>query len=422
MILKGNFLYTPSPEQIVIRENAFLIVEDGKIKDICDTLPEGYSGRPVTDYGQALVIPAFNDLHIHAPQLINRGVGFDKELLPWLETYTFPVESRYSDPAFADRAYRLFLNKLWASGTMRFCAFATIHKNSAWQLMRLTEQAGLCAFIGKVNMDRNSPDYLCEDTDTSLEETEELIVKSKEELKHVRYILTPRFVPATTEKMMKGLGKLGEKYNLPVQSHLSENRSEIEWVHSLHPGIPSYTEVYNEYGLLRENQTIMAHSIWLSDVEKDLLRSKNIMLAHCAQSNADLSSGIMPLRKNLEMGMRCCIASDVAGSHTPDMNRHIAASIEVSKLNWLSHPEEKPLTLTEAFYLATKKSGEFFGKTGSFEQGYDFDALVIETDEMNGMFPRTPFEKLEQFIYDGDDRNIIDRYCCGEKISRPFHL
>lgn len=108
-------------------------------------------------------------------------------------------------------------------------------------------------------------------------------------------------------------------------------------------------------GFLRENQTIMAHSIWLSDGEKDLLRSKNIMLAHCAQSNADLSSGIMPLRKNLEMGMRCCIASDVAGSHTPDMNRHIAASIEVSKLNWLSHPEEKPLTLTEAFYLANKK-------------------------------------------------------------------
>ena len=135
--------------------------------------------------------------------------------------------------------------------------------------MRLTEESGLHAFIGKVNMDRNAPDYLMEDTGKALEETEALILRAKEELQHVRYIATPRFVPSTTEKMMVGIGKLCEKYNLPVQSHLSENRNEIAWVKELHPKINSYTEVYDYYGLLRKNQTIMAHAIYLGEKEKN---------------------------------------------------------------------------------------------------------------------------------------------------------
>lgn len=135
--------------------------------------------------------------------------------------------------------------------------------------MELAEQSGLSGYIGKVNMDRNLPDILIEDTEQSLADTEELIIRSREELKEFSYILTPRFVPATTEKLMQGLGDLGEKYNLPVQSHLSENRSEIAWVKELHPSIEDYTRVYEAYGLMRSNRTIMAHAIWLSDKEKD---------------------------------------------------------------------------------------------------------------------------------------------------------
>lgn len=422
MIIKGNFLYTPSPDQLVIREQEYLVIKGGKIVDFYKQLPVEYETETVADYGTSIIIPAFNDLHTHAPQLINRGVGFDKELLPWLETYTFPIEARYRDAAFADYAYRLFLNRMWSVGTMRFSAFATLHKEASWHLMELTEQSGLSAYIGKVNMDRNAPDYLCEDTAASLSDTEELIIRCRAELAHVHYILTPRFVPTTTEKLMTGLAALGEKYNLPVQSHLSENRNEVAWVKELHPDISTYTEVYQEYDLLRKGKTIMAHSIYLSDEEKALLKEKEIMLAHCAQSNANLSSGTMPLRKNLSMGLNCCIASDIAGSHTLAMNRHITTSIEVSKIHWLYHPNEKALMLSEAFFLATKAAGSFFGNVGSFEKGFVFDALVIETDEMNGLLERTPFEKLEQFIYDGDDRNIKVRFCNGKEVRKPFQL
>lgn len=422
MILKGNFLYTPSIEELVVRKQEYLLVEDGRVTGFYKELPEKYPDEEIIDYGEAIIIPAFNDLHIHAPQYINRGVGFDRELLPWLETYTFPVESKYSDVNFADYSYKKFLNRLWACGTMRFSAFATLHRESTQRLMELTEQSGLSAFIGKVNMDRNSPDYLCEDTGRSVAETEELAVLCAERFKNVSYIVTPRFVPSTSEKLMKGLGEIVEKYDLPVQSHLSENKGEISWVKELHPDIRTYTEVYRDFGLMPQDKTLMAHCIHLSDYEKDILQDLNVMLMHCAQSNEDLASGIMPLRANLERGLRCCIASDVAGSHTPAMNRHIVMSIELSKINWLSNPKEKPLSLAEAFYLATKKSGEFFGAVGSFENGYDFDALVIETEEMNGMLSRSPFEKLEQFIYDGDDRNILVRYSRGREIKKPFEF
>ena len=218
--------------------------------------------------------------------------------------------------------------------------------------------------------------------------------------------------PSTTEKLMTGLGRLCETYDLPVQSHLSENRNEVAWVKELHPDLPSYTAVYDTFGLLRPEKTIMAHAIYLSDEEKRLLRDKGVYLAHCAQSNANLTSGIMPLRRNLENGLTCTIASDVAAGHTPAMNKQIALTIEISKLYSLKHDREKALTIGEGLYLATKGPGRFYGRTGSFEKGYAFDALVIHMDDIEGL-ERTPFEKLQQFIYDGDDRNIIARYVDG---------
>ena len=191
MIFKGNFLYTPALGELTVREGEYLVVEGEKCAGFYRALPQEYAGQPVTDFGRALVLPAFCDLHLHAPQMVNRGVGYDQELLPWLETYTFPVEARYGDTDFAEAAWKRFLNRMWANGTLRFSAFATIHKEAAWRLMELTERAGLSALIGKVNMDRNAPDSLREDTDASLADTEELICRSRAELKHVEYILTP---------------------------------------------------------------------------------------------------------------------------------------------------------------------------------------------------------------------------------------
>ena len=420
MILKGTFLHTPTLGELEVRQNTYLVSEGETIVGLYDTLPPEYAAQPVEDWGDCLIIPAFTDLHIHAPQIINRGIGYDKELLPWLETYTFPAEARFADPSFADRAWKAFLNHLWAVGTLRFSAFASIHKDAAWRLMELTEQSGLRGLIGKVNMDRNSPPELQEDTDASLADTEELICRSREELRRTGFILTPRFVPSTTARLMDGLGRLGEQYDLPIQSHLSENPSEVAWVAQLHPDIPTYTQVYEHFGLLRQDKTIMAHAIHLSNGEKSLLRDRGVTLAHCALSNTNLASGIMPLRRDLEQGLRCCVASDVAGGHTANLARSVAATVQTSKLNWLNHPDQAPLSLTEAFYLATRGAGSFFGQVGAFLPGFAFDALVLRPSALDALVERTPFERLEQFLYDGADRNIAARYCAGALIPQPF--
>lgn len=199
MFIKGNFLFTPSRHELTIRENQYAHIENGVVTGFMTDLPETTGPETVVDYNQDIIIPAFVDLHIHAPQYINRGLGFDEELLPWLEHYTFPAEGKFAAPVFARRVYTAFLKRLQAEGTLCFSAFATIHKESTWQLMELAETMGFKAYIGKVNMDRNAPDYLLEDTDRSLADTEELAVRCREALHKVRFIATPRFVPSTTE-------------------------------------------------------------------------------------------------------------------------------------------------------------------------------------------------------------------------------
>ena len=426
---RGDILFAAAPERFEVFEDGYVLVRDGKVVATVGSL-EDYrtesikeSADPritVVDRSGSLIIPGFNDLHIHAPQYPLAGLGFDAELIPWLERYTFPTEAKYADPDVADMWYRRFITKLWRVGTLRFSAFATLHTQATLHLMELCQESGLKPVVGKVNMDRNSPAYLTESTQESLVETEEIIRYSLTETPDVGFIITPRFVPSTTPKLMEGLGRLASEYDLPVQSHLDENRDEISWVHKLHPGLPSYTAVYEHYGLLPKGRTIMAHCVWLTDAERDILREHDVWLAHCPQSNLNLTSGIMPVRYDLDHGLKICIASDISAGHEPNMNRHIVMAIEASKAKTFEagHEHDQPLTLSEAFHMATKVGGSFFGHVGSFEPGYDFDALVIRSGP--SPLDLSPVERLERFIYTGDDRDIAERYVSGRPIPEPF--
>ena len=399
MIFKGNFLYTPALGELTVREGEYLVVDGEKCAGFYRALPQEYAGQSVTDFGRALVLPAFCDLHLHAPQMVNRGVGYDQELLPWLETYTFPVEARYGDADFAEAAWKRFLNRMWANGTLRFSAFATIHKEAAWRLMELTERAGLSALIGKVNMDRNAPDSLREDTDASLADTEELICRSRAELKHVGYILTPRFVPSTTARLMDGLGRLGERYGLPVQSHLSENQAEMAWVRQLHPGCQQYWETYAKYGLWT-SRTVMAHCVWSDARERQAMRDAGVTAVHCADSNQNICSGVAPVRAMLNEGVKVALGSDIAGGDHLHMFDVVAASIRASKArrvldNW----ETDFLTVPEGWYLATSAGAAYFAEQPGFAPGNHLHALVLADDDLPQPHPMTPQERLERAVY-----------------------
>jgi len=191
---------------------------------------------------KGLIIPGFNDVHVHAPQWVNAGMGFSLELLPWLDKYTFSVEERYMDVEFAKSSYSLTIEEMKKNGTTRASMFATSHLEGTKVLIELLRKSGMGAYVGKVNMDRNSTEGLTEDTVTSANETVELIewMNSTKGNDNVDYIVTPRYVPCTTAELMKKLSEIVNKYNLPVQSHLDENKDEIKWVKELHPGMQGF--------------------------------------------------------------------------------------------------------------------------------------------------------------------------------------
>ena len=411
-VIKGNIIFTPSKDNFKVIENGYIVLNKNKIVEVLSKLPEKYSNCELIDYKDKLIIPGMNDLHCHAPQFRNVGLAMDKQLLPWLNDYTFPEESKYNDINYAQNMYSKFVNEIYKNGTTRVATFATIHKQSTKKLMDLFIDIGIGAYIGKVNMDRNTCDTLCENTLDSINDTIEIINEYNNKSPLVKPIITPRFVPTCSDDLLKILGKLAIKYNLPVQSHLSENIEEVKLVKELHPDSSFYSQVYDKYNLFGDTPTLMAHSIHLTTEDINLMSKKNVYAVHCPSSNANLSSGIMPLRKLLNNNIKVAFGSDISGGHSFSIFKSIVYAIELSKLLWAYNKEYDFLSLSEAFYIATKGGGSFFGKVGSFEKDYDFDALIIDDNKLN-FDNYTLLERLERFIYIGDDRHIHHRYVNG---------
>ncbi len=415
--LKGNIIYSKSLGQYEIVSNGYVVVSSNKVKGVYHELNLPIK---IIDYGNALIIPSFVDLHVHAPQYANMGLGLDKELMPWLKTYTFPEEAKFKDLDYAKKVYKAFIKALWKCGTTRACVFGTIHKDATVLLMDLLTQSGLGAYVGKVNMNRNSPDYLIESTENSIQYTKEIIEKYDNQYELVKPIITPRFIPTCSFDLLERLGKLAKKYHVPVQSHLSENYGEINIVKTLHPNFKNYASIYDKAGLFGEEKTIMAHCVLVTDEEIDLMDKKKVFVAHSPSSNCNLASGIAPIRKFLSRGIPVGLGSDVSGGHRLSMTDVMVNAAQVSNLKWLeTNHNLKPLNTAELFYLATKGGGSFFGKVGSFEEGYEFDALVIDDYSLHHLKPLSLEERLQKFIYTGDDRNIIARYVAGKKLEEP---
>ena len=400
---KGNVIYTPECGRLELRPGSWLVCEDGLAAGVFDALPEKYRGIPVEDFGDRLILPGLVDLHVHASQYAYRGLGMDLELLDWLERTAFPEESRFARLDYARRAYAIFTEQLRASATTRACIFATIHRPAALLLMEDLERAGLPCFVGKVNMDRNSPDILRETTAESLSETRRWLEESGD-FELVRPILTPRFTPSCTDELMAGLGELQKEFHVPVQSHLSENCSEIQWVSELCPNTRFYGEAYEQFGLFGGGcPTVMAHCVWSGEEERKRMKDNGVFIAHCPQSNMNVSSGIAPVRTFLREGQRVGLGSDVAGGAHLSIFRAMTDAIQCSKLRWRLVDQDAPaLTLAEALYLATKGGGAFFGKVGSFEPGYTFDAIVMDDSGLPTTRTCTLAERLERVIYLSD--------------------
>lgn len=418
-VLKGNICYSKNMTTFETAESAFLVCEGGVSRGVFGNLPEEFRHLPVKDYGDSVIIPGLTDLHVHAPQFAFRGLGMDMELLEWLNSYAFPEEAKYSDTAYAQRAYSLFVDELKKGPNTRAVIFATLHVQATIALMQMLSDSGLVTMVGKVNMDRNCPDSLRErDAEQSAEDTLAWLAAAGS-YPRTYPIITPRFIPSCSDELMAKLGEIAGERGLPAQSHLSENLSEIEWVNELCPWAGCYGDAYARFGLFgADTPTVMAHCVHSCEEEVALMKRKGVFVAHSPQSNTNILSGVAPVRRYLNAGLKVGLASDIAGGCDMSILKIMRSAIEVSKLRWrLVDQTEKPLATEEAFYLGTIGGGAFFGKVGSFEEGYEFDAVVVDDSSLSAPERLPVADRVARIIYFADDRNIKAKYVSGAEIN-----
>jgi len=397
-ILKGTIVSAPALGRLEVTENGCLVAEDGKITGVFPVLPERFSGAPVEDYGNALILQSLADLHLHAPQYPMLGMGMDLPLLEWLNTYTFPTEARFADPDYARTVYRQLARELIENGTTRACVFSSLHRESTLILMEELERAGVTGYVGKVNMDRNGIPALQETTEESERETLRWLEECQD-FRHIKPILTPRFTPSCTDGLMEFLGKLAAERGLPIQSHLSENTGEIDWVRSLHPDCGQYWETYRKYGLWN-SRTLMAHCVWSDERERQAMRDAGVTAVHCADSNQNLCSGVAPVRRMLREGVKVALGSDIAGGDRLSMFDVVAASIRASKARRvLDGWETDFLTVAEGWFLGTSAGAAFFGEKPGFAPGNALHAVVLDDGGLPQPHPMTAEERLERCVY-----------------------
>ena len=410
--VKGDFVSSVTKDLLVTHPNMYALCENGRILDFVDILPEGqWEHVPCFDFSGMLIVPACVDLHVHAPQYAFRGMGMELELIDWLNTYTFPEEAKYADADYALQSYQLFTDDLEASPSCRAVIFGTIHNSGNRVLADLLKAKKMPCLVGKVNMDRNAPDYLCETAESSFAATQAFVDAFKND-DTVAPIITPRFVPSCTSVLMDNLGKLAAARHLPIQSHLSENKKEIAWVKELHPECKNYAEVYDRYGLLTD-KTILAHCVHPTDEEIELLIRRGTYIAHCPESNINLTSGIAPIARLLDAGVHIGLGSDVAAGSQLSLFKAMMSALQVSKMRQYFYEGERALSVSEALYLGTKGGGSFFGDTGSFEKNFWFDAIVIDDSHFSVRVDFSVEQRLERALYLTERHNMAAKFVQG---------
>lgn len=356
-----------------------------------------------------------------------------------MEKYTFPLESSLSDLAKARKVYTACVRRTLSHGTTTATYYATVDVPATNLLADLCLSLGQRAFVGRVCMDRQEicPSYYRD------ESTEQSLHNAKESIAHIKKIdpsydlvspiLTPRFAPSCTSEGMNGLSAIQKKENLPVQTHISENKGEIQLVSDLYPGSGSYANVYDSHGLLTP-KTVLAHAVHLTEDEATLISSRQSKVSHCPCSNSSLTSGEARVRWMWEKGIEVGLGTDMSGGYSPSIleaarqatltSRHLAMQIEDEALR-----EKSKLTVEEVLYLATRGGALCLGlgeKVGGFEVGKQLDAQLIglgcvqddglragEGEDGEGVDAgnvdvfgwESWEERIAKWLYNGDDRN-----------------
>jgi guanine deaminase len=405
---------------------AIAIGDDGRIAWVgaADALPLAFQATPAVDHGDRLILPGFIDTHVHYPQYrILAAPG--RDLLDWLNRFTFPEEARYGDPAYAAATAKLFLDRLAQHGTTSALAFCTVHRSSVDALFTEAAARNMALVSGKTLMDRNAPDNLRDDAESAAVETTALYRRWHNEGR-ARYAITPRFAITSSEAQLQACGQLLR--DLPgalLHTHLSESAAEMAAMQRLFPQDADYTAVYERFGLVGE-RSLFAHGIHLSERECQVLHDAGSAILHCPTSNNFLGSGLMSMAHlaKKERPVACGIATDVGGGTSFSMLQTLGEAYKVQMLSGY-----KP-SAADLFRLATRGNAGLLrldAEIGSLEPGKWADIVVLDPLATPVMADRAALsQSLEDVLFAlailGDDRAVSATYIAGRKVhERPAH-
>ncbi len=445
-IFHGTAFSSYSPEKVNILENhLFFINDNGIIEKIVGPEQEDYTSLLSKHQDDAnfhqledgqYFLPGFVDLHVHAPQWAQSGTALDLPLYDWLHTYTFPLEAKYADLAFAKTVYEDLVSTLLANGTTTVLYFATVHKEASLLLAEICARKGQRGLVGKVVMDDpdQNPDYYRDaDSKTAIKDTEEFILAMKELAKEVKQgvypVVTPRFIPSCSDEALKGLGELAAKYDTHIQSHCSES----DWAHQYVKDRFQKNDAFalHDFGLLGD-KSVMAHSNFLDDRDAELFASTGTAISHCPLSNAYFANSVLPLKRFQAMGIDIGLGTDISAGATPSIYDNAKQAVVSSRMledgvsTALCAKErgvaDSRISIHEAFYLATAGGGESLSlPIGKLEENYTWDVQIIDTKIASAKLPIFDAHEalddiFQKIIYLVRPENIKEVWVQGERV------
>ena len=406
-------------DQVRYVEDGLLISQNGKItwfgsyKDGLNQLPQNCQ---IQHYPDHLIIPGLIDTHIHFPQTEMVG-AYGEQLLEWLNTYTFPTEIQFQDPAYSAKIAEFFIQELLKNGTTTALVFCTVHPASVDALFNVASQHNMRLVAGKVLMDRHAPEALTDTAEQAYIESKQLIEKWHGKGRNL-YAITPRFAPTSTPEQLEKAGQLKAEYpDVYVHTHLSENKNEIAWVKELFPERKGYLDVYHHYGLTG-SKSVFAHCVHLEENEWQCMHDTDSAIAFCPTSNLFLGSGLFPLKKTWQHGVKVGLGTDIGAGTSFNQLQTLNEAYKVQQL------QGEKLSAFESLYHATlggAKALSLDDQLGNFQIGKEADFVVLDLNATAlQQLRQSKSKSIEDAFFAltmmGDDRNVQATYVYGEKV------
>ena len=401
------------------RRRGGIAVRGGKILDTgeADDMRAAYPGAKVFDYGDALISAGFIDAHAHYPQTAIIA-SWGKQLIDWLNTYTFPEEMQFGDLDYAANAAKDYFDFTLANGTTTVCSYCTIHPESVEAFFAEAKNRNVRAVAGKTCMDRNAPGGL-RDTPASAYDDSKRLLDKWHGMGRLSYAITPRFSPTSTPEQLEALGALwAENPDCLMQTHLSEQVDEVKWVADLFPDARDYLDTYEQFGLVGPG-AMFGHTIYLTKRERDRLSEADAALIHCPTSNTFIGSGLFDMAGLMAEKQRIGLATDTGGGSSFSMLRTMAAAYEIGQLNGTAiHP-------AQLYWLATAGSARAMrmdDKIGNVRKGLEADMVVLDLASTPAIAQRSAraediWQALFPTIMMGDDRAVKAVWVNGQELG-----